>query len=137
MKFGRILGIARKRPTNNRVPMACSCILNRQLLLSRATDDPFNLKEWKVSRQQVKEESSRWVEERSERRTEGTMSGKQKGRLSKLFSSNWPRAFRASSLHLFFNRIIKSPKESRMRKLINLTLKINSANATRFIILSN
>lgn len=41
---------------------ACSCILNRQLLLSRATDDPFNLKEWKVSRQQVKEESSRWIE---------------------------------------------------------------------------
>lgn len=85
---------------------ACSCILNRQLLLSRATDDPFNLKEWKVSRQQVKGESSRrvernWEEGRSERRTEGAIRQSRRGDFPKLFPSNWLRAIHASPPSFF------------------------------------
>lgn len=96
---------------------ACSCILNRQLLLSRATDDPFNLKEWKVSRQQVKGESSRRIEETGKRNDQKEDPkepyGVQKGRLSKLFLSNWSCAFHVFSIFFFSTRIIKSLEESR------------------------
>lgn len=46
----------------SRCDAVCSCILDRPLLLSRTTDNPFNLKEWKVSCQQVKRKSSRRME---------------------------------------------------------------------------
>lgn len=107
---------------------ACSCILDRPLLLSRATDNPFNLKEWKVSCQQVKRKSSRRVEGTGKkddqvrgyrRRTEDE---RKEGGMNKLETFPVQLASRRSvciSPFFFLSlqpRVIKSPKESRMRK---------------------